>query len=132
MINKKCYGIMKKTMFLVGLFSLFSCSLDLDHEKGLLCVKNESGSVTKNIESVYIKEKSENGYTLMWTGNLKTNFTQIINLNPGNYSCKISVFDNTNGKGEHVIYETGYNMYYDLKPDCYVDVIFDGEGIYFN
>lgn len=126
---------MKKLFLIFSLIFLYiSCTLQPDNTTctGNLVVKNESKTANKVIVSVLVKEYPSNGYKLVWDGNLPKDFTEIIKLNPGKYSCKIIVKDITKELDNESQFETGYKIYHEISAGDYVDLIFDGNGIYFN
>lgn len=126
---------MKKTfLFLVTLLSCllaFSCKLS-DDSKGSLVVQNESENENIYITSVYAMEKESSGYQLVWTGEIKNESSEFIQLEPGKYSVKIAVENRTYSPFVSTEYSTtGYNVYVQLIEDGFVNAIFDGKGIYF-
>lgn len=116
---------------LLSCFFAFSCKLS-DDSKGSLVVQNESENENIYITSVYAMEKESSGYQLVWTGEIKNESSEFIQLEPGKYSVKIATENRTYSPLISTEYSTtGYNVYAQLKEDGFVNVVFDGNGIYF-
>jgi len=118
---------------ILALFSLIICSCNFNtDDKGSLVVRNESENNSVYISAVYVMESEASGYQLVWTGKIENNSSEFIKLEPGKYAVKIeatnSFYDIRESK---TAYETGYNIYKKLDSDGFINVIFDGKGVYF-
>jgi len=122
---------MKKIfLFILPLFFLFSCTLNTENE-GTLVVSNHSENTSQIISEIYVKERESSGYTKLWNGRLKNNSSEFICLKPGNYSVQIKVTEQGVLYDYVSTYTTGYNIYKPIREDSFVNVAFDGNGIYF-
>ena len=126
---------MKKMLlpFLV-VFSLFfsSCGFNANENKGSLVIQNNAENENISITAVYVKEKESSGYQLVWSGEIKNNESEFILLEKGDYSVKIATVNSLYDLFSSInYYETGYNIYKTLNAYDFVNVVFDGNGIYF-
>lgn len=118
---------------ILALFSLTICGCNFNTvDKGSLVVRNESENDSVYISAVYAMESEASGYQLVWTGKIENNSSEFIKLEPGKYAVKIEA---TNSFYEilesKTAYETGYNIYKNLDSDGFINVVFDGKGVYF-
>lgn len=125
---------MKKISILLTIITILfsSCMLENNSTFGSLVVLNQSESNNTIIESIYVREKDDSGYNLVWTGKLQNYSSQFIELKPGAYSCKIRVKDSSSIFDRYYFYETGYGIYKNISASDFVNVVFDGNGIYFD
>ena len=117
-------------VIVVMLFIVIACNFQT--ENGILVISNYSDKNNLEITGVYVKEKNNSGYSLVYTGTILNNESYFIQLEPGEYSVKIEVTNNHYGLFDgKKYYETGYNLY--KMTDSYnaISIIFDGKGIYF-
>lgn len=119
-------------LFFIGAVIFSSCTLQSNSEYGSLVVLNQSELNKVVIESIYVREKNDSGYNLVWTGELQKYSSQFIELKPGAYSCKIRVKDSCSIFDRYYFYETGYGIYKHISASDFVNVVFDGNGIYFD
>ncbi len=114
------------------LLCLCSCKFDADDSKGSLVVRNSSGDADVYISAVYAKDEDASGWQLVWSGKISSGSSEFIELDEGSYSVRIitenSLFEPFLSAQS---YETGYNVYKTLKEDDFLNVEFDGSGIYF-
>ena len=126
---------MKRFYFLIlslFLLCLCSCNFNTDDNKGSLVVNNESTNENVSISAVYVKEKDSSGYQLVWSGEINSNSSEFIKLDEGNYSVKIATTNSLYDLFSSITYyETGYNIYKELRANEFINVDFDGSGIYF-
>ncbi len=123
--------------FALLLPAFFSCKL-IDDGKGTLVVRNEVGDANIVISEVYVKVKGSSGYNRVFTGSIKNDRSHFIELAPDYYTGLITA--TTTGSGTLIStnkeYETGFNIYREIKKDKFLTVIFmdDGseKGIYFD
>lgn len=116
--------------FLIPLI-LVGCDSSMSEGKGSLVVSNYSESENIYITHVYVREQDSSGYQLVWSGELPCQSTEFIMLEPGRYSVGITVSFSV-GIVEYIKpCDTGYNIYRELEEDGFLNVIFDGKGIYF-
>ena len=119
--------IRKLFIFFMVLIGCTSCTLNYDSKTGSICLRNESENNELYIQEVYVKEKENNGFERIWSGNLVAGSSEFITVDEGSYSVKIVV------SRFGFLYElnTGYNIYKKVcNGDC-VYVCFDGNGIFF-
>ena len=122
---------MKKIfLFILPLFFFLSCTLNTENE-GTLVVSNHSENTSQIISEIYVKERESSGYTKLWNGRLKKNSSEFICLKPGNYSVQVKVTEQGVLYDYVSTYTTGYNIYKPIREDAFVNVAFDGNGIYF-
>lgn len=124
---------MKRIMiFFVLVFCFISCDVNVESAKGTLIVSNNSDE-TFTITEVFVKERYDSGYHLIYTGEILNGKSEFLFLDYGEYSVKISVLENkADVYTKKHTYETGYNVYEKITASLSADVIFDGNGIYFN
>ena len=126
---------MKKNYFpilILCLFCLSSCNFNTNDSKGALVIRNNSENANIYISAVYTKEKESSGYQLVWSGKISSNSSEFIKLDEGNYSIKVATVNSLYDLFSSInYYETGYNIYKELKIDEFINVTFDGSGIYF-
>jgi len=126
---------MKKLFFIFfSVLLLAGCTVEAsDNDKGSLVVSNRCyDNPDAEISAIYVKEKGSTGYVLVYSGAVKSDRSQFVELKPGEYSVKVEVTTNIiDGFSTVRYYDTGYNIYRKLKADGFVNVTFDGSGIYF-
>jgi len=127
---------MKKYLFICLLpFLLISCNCICDDsDTGSLVISNNFESSTAYISEVFVKEKEDSGFVMVYSGRINNSSSYFIKLKTGLYSVKVCVnYYYLDGAFETTKYfNTGYNIYGTLSNKEGLYVAFDGEGIYFN
>ncbi|WP_149554519.1 hypothetical protein [Treponema pectinovorum] len=116
--------------FFAGMSCMFfSCNLE-NENKASICIRNYSPNKNYSITNVYVKEKENAGYHLIWNGKLDCAKSEFIFIDEGSYSLKIDVAD-ASVFGLPKTYTTGYNIYKKAEHGNCLYACFDGNGIYF-
>ena len=125
---------MKKLFIFIFCIFLTSCTLvQTEKNYGELIVSNYSEDESLVITNIYLKQKDTQGYILHFIGEIKNGYSQILEVDPDNYSVRIDVEQTKPDLDTEVkSYETGYNIYKLIDLNQTVEVIFDGDGIYFS
>ena len=125
---------MKKLFFFIFCIFLTSCTLvQTEKNYGELIVSNYSEDESLVITNIYLKQKDTQGYILHFIGEIKNGYSQILEVDPDKYSVRIDVEQTKPDLDTEVkSYETGYNIYKLIDLNQTVEVIFDGDGIYFS
>lgn len=125
---------MKKLFIFIFCIFLTSCTLvQTEKNYGELIVSNYSEDESLVITNIYLKQKDTQGYILHFIGEIKNGYSQILEVDPDKYSVRIDVEQTKPDLDTEVkSYETGYNIYKLIDLNQTVEVIFDGDGIYFS
>ena len=125
---------MKKLFIFIFCIFLTSCTLvQTEKNYGELIVSNYSEDESLVITNIYLKQKDTQGYILHFIGEIKNWYSQILEVDPDKYSVRIDVEQTKPDLDIEVkSYETGYNIYKLIDLNQTVEVIFDGDGIYFS
>ncbi|MBE6344187.1 MAG: hypothetical protein E7063_00660 [Spirochaetaceae bacterium] len=125
---------MKKLFIFIFCIFLTSCTLvQTEKNYGELIVSNYSEDESLVITNIYLKQKDTQGYILHFIGEIKNGYSQILEVDPDKYSVRIDVEQTKPDLDIEVkSYETGYNIYKLIDLNQTVEVIFDGDGIYFS
>lgn len=125
---------MKKLFIFIFSIFLTSCTLvQTEKNYGELIVSNYSEDESLVITNIYLKQKDTQGYILHFIGEIKNGYSQILEVDPDKYSVRIDVEQTKPDLDIEVkSYETGYNIYKLIDLNQTVEVIFDGDGIYFS
>lgn len=126
---------MKKALFIVlmSLIILSSCTLvenAIDEENGSVVVSNYSEDDDLVITKIYLYEKEDLGYILHFIGEIPNTKSMYLSVKPGEYSVKIEVYNKKESKLD--LYDTGYKNFQKLEKKDFLEVEFDGKGIFFN
>lgn len=125
---------MKKLFIFIFCIFLTSCTLvQTEKNYGELIVSNYSEDESLVITNIYLKQKDTQGYILHFIGEIKNGYSQILEVDPDKYSVRIDVEQTKPDLDIEVkSYKTGYNIYKLIDLNQTVEVIFDGDGIYFS
>lgn len=125
---------MKKIIvFLLITCIFFSCTLETTSNKGSICVSNYSEDDSFVITNIYLKLKDSQGYILHFIGEIKNGNSQFLEVNPGEYSVMVDIEQTLPDLSiRKTTEDTGYNYYKLVDNEHDIEVIFDGEGIFFN
>lgn len=119
-------------LFVLFAFAFASCKTNSDDDKGSLVISNRQDNSNIQISAVYVMQQGTNGYNLVYSGSIPALKSHFIELKPGNYSVKIATSTNLADIFSAVrYYDTGYNIYKPVREGGFVNVAFDGSGIYF-
>ena len=125
-----------KKFFILSLFCflLSSCTFntDIEDNNGSLVVRNQCDNSSVEISEVYVMKKGGSGYNLVFSGSIENDKAHFIELESGEYSVKVAVSLNLYDMFYTVkYYDTGYNIFKKIDDGCFLNVVFDGNGIYF-